>query len=295
VSERDPKRMVRDNDGDARTFDRAFDDAVAAGHEIEETRALHRSIWVNNPNKREELSRYLQGDTETWFGDRPVRSGRQDSRLADVTYEELVADSALLDRVVRAICLERDCDYVTALDELERWHDQADLTGDSEDVAFDKVLDCSPLSLDRLQTDVMALERDDDEQHEAIALSRDVTPAPEGEVTEHGQVKLADHVDRARLLTDSYEFECAYLEVRELSHYADGDEGRREFEADYRAHVEAGLDLVGTLQLARHRDEAAHKEGRASAAQAAREGHEREKRARRRRASEEIRAKLEEL
>lgn len=80
---------------------------------------------------------------------------------------------------------------------------------------------------------------------------------------------------------DSYTIERAWLRARELNP-AYGEEGGREtFDADYRQHIEAGIDLIATLGWAdgAAQAQAAVKEARLQRQQTDLESQERERRA----------------
>ena len=51
---------------------------------------------------------------------------REAVALDEIRYDDLLADKQTLDYVVRAVCLERDCDYLTALEDLQGWRDQCE-------------------------------------------------------------------------------------------------------------------------------------------------------------------------
>jgi hypothetical protein len=262
------------------TFDRLLDAARSTGR-ITNSSPLER-MWSEHPAVRDHLETIVR---ELGQGAVPSAATR-----LDIAYDDLVEDNQLLDYVVRAICLERDCDYLTALEQLWSWHE----LHNGQDKTLRAIIEeSSPISFGQLRRDVVELERSAGAADGAMILSADLTPQPSGETNEHGQVILAEGADRARLLTDSYELERAFLAARDLSptRYAH----REAFEAEYRLHVEAGVDLVATLQLDQHNAEVGRQQARKQTAQQRREQGKREERARRREAAEAVRKNLEKL
>lgn len=223
---------------------------------------------------------------------KPLGVGRADKQLSEFTYEELVEERDLLDRVARVLSIELDVDYIAALERLDGYYSSAQIAG-REPATLRDALDVGPISLDVLDREVKRLERTDSELEEklkpdeAVMLDRGDDSEP-GEINEMGRVMLSADTDRARLLTDPYELTRAYLQACELHDAYSGEEGRRRFEGDFRHATEAGQDLVGTLKLERQRDEQAMKRWRAEDARRLREEHERAERARKRELKRDI-------
>lgn len=227
-------------------------------------------------------------------------------QLAGMTYADLVASEnrTLLDQVVRAVATECDLDYLEALEQLQDWHD----SGGTQTLG--QML--NHLEVDAVFRDVIAMEERETPPPAPEVEMLDSSD-PERQVSieatdELGRVVLADGVDRARLLTDPYTIERAWLRAQELDDrgaYAggadrlgDGLTGRERFEVHYREHIEEGADLVASLEAA-HRHATA---GELSAEQQAkvaaadrRAPTEREKRAEQHRLEDEIAERQERL
>jgi hypothetical protein len=223
--------------------------------------------------------------------------------LGEMSFDQLLEDRGLFDRVARALCLARDCSYLEALDWLHEWAGRAagrvpkgevtifDLLGDSASGA---------VGFDGVARDVIRMEREEagakaDRSLETITLDStdpkagELQVAPD-EVDGAGKVQLPESSDRAFLLTDDYTRERAWLRAKELSTAYSKEGGREKFEADYREHIEAGVDFVATLEWA---GGAAHaqqvmEEHRALERQEMRESAERERRAEERRLDAEV-------
>jgi hypothetical protein len=273
--------MSGDRDAD---FARMLDRAERAGRLDQDACTRLAEFWAEKPAARDSLTQIVRDLAER---NDPAKA----VGLDEISYDDVLADKRTLDYVARAICLERDCDYLTALEDLQGWREQCEGT----DVTLRAVIEdtSSPLELRQLCNVVMELELSETSREQAIVLSADVPSSPSGETNEHGQVKLASDVDRARLLTDPYEIEAAFLAARELSPtlYAD----RETFELEYRSYVEAGLDLVATIQLQRHRAELGRQQVRSTTAQQRYEQSERARRAQRREAAEAVQKNLDKL
>jgi hypothetical protein len=212
------------------------------------------------------------------------------SLTLDLTHEQLIAQPRAHDWVLRAICLEHDCDYLAAMTRLEEWSNDARLDNGGKPVELSRVIsDYSPIAITQFNQDVLTLEW---ATEKVLSLDRaanpEATPAPEGEVDESGTVLLDNDVDRARLLTDPYELERAYLTACDLDPSFQGTDGRQRFEQAYRSHVEAGKDYVATLQREQHRREIHLARSQAEARQQRWEENERRERARKHAAREQI-------
>jgi hypothetical protein len=241
-------------------------------------------IAANFEAARQKLAGSSNADLREWAKD--MRATSREMAVAstpsplELTYSELVENRPLFDRVARAVSIELDVEYVRALEELDRWH-SAGGPRDSGEVTLATALEVAPVSADALSRDVKRLELADLEQEEAVAADR-AGETVDAVVDDLGQVRFSDEVDRARLLTDPYELAKAYLEACDLDDAYRGEEGRHEFERDFRTQVEAGVDYIATL---RHRQEEEERKGERARAQRVRahqEERERRERARRR-------------
>lgn len=205
-------------------------------------------------------------------------------QIASLTFDELLADRFLLDRMTRAVSLARDLDYMEALEELRSWS-----PGGTSTVAA--VFDIAPISLDDVCSDVVKMEAAEIvPEAEELLDSSDPERRVSIEATDEiGRIILADGVDRAFLLTDTYTIERAWLKARDLDergvyrseNLGDGLTGRERFEQHYREHIEDGADLVASLE-AEDRLRRGPGPGGAGPSTLRRETHERAERAERR-------------
>lgn len=238
----------------------------------------------------------------------PGPSAREPTRreqIAAVTYSELLADHALFDRVVRAVSLARDLDYLEALEDVR---DSArNIDGDP---TLEQIFEKGLVDLDDVCRDIVKMEAREIAAEPEVELLDSSDPDRQVSIEatdEIGRVLLADDVDRAKLLTDPYTIERAWLKVQDLDDRGaysrsavdgDGLDGRQRFEREYRAHIEDGVDLVASLEAARRQEEIAQRdtdEATTALAAADREEVERGDRAKRRELEaqrDEIDAKL---
>lgn len=242
---------------------------------------------------------------ELHANDETPREPTRREQIAALTYDELLADRPLLDRLVRAVGLNCDLDYIEALEEIQSWNDGGNPT-------VGRLLQRGQVDDDVLCRDVIAMEERetvDPEPEVALLDSSD----PERQVSieaadEMGRIYLADGVDRAHLLTDAYTVEHAWLKTKDLDdrgvYAGDGDRlgdgltGRERFERDYRAHIEEGVDLVASLEAAHRRataDDLSAEQVADIEAADRREPFEREKRAETQRLQKEIDERQERL
>jgi hypothetical protein len=201
------------------------------------------------------------------LGEQHGRSSHREPTRAEqigaLSYDELLADRTLLDRVARAVCLNRDCGYMEAFEYLEEWCGYASTsrqTARSEVTIADMLGDSGPASFAAVCCDVVLMEREDASAKADVAaldvVLLDSTDAKIDqlevsldEINEAGQVQLSDRSDRAFLLTDAYTIERAWLRAKELTNaYDDPETGRADFEQHYRLNIEAGLDFVAGLE-----------------------------------------------
>jgi hypothetical protein len=172
----------------------------------------------------------------------------------DVSIDDFYDDRALLHRVVRSIQLDRGLDYITALDRLHEATDSAranrnptlrgvlQWAGDEDYLAETLVL------LDRRDAAVdAAWERASSPLVRAKTGVRDMVLLDQGDAPD-----APEPVDVALALTDPVERERRYQRARRLdARYIDYDNperGRHRFFEDDRLHLEAGEDLVRTLE-----------------------------------------------
>ena len=233
----------------------------------------------------------------TFLAEREADPSSKPTRAAEIrglSYRDLLEDRQLLDRVARAVSLNTGCEYVEALDQLSRWNSRVSVDP-TYDATVAEVLDKGPSALDRVCSDVIAMEQAEVAVADAAIVFLDSCD-PEARVSlddvdDSGQVALLDGVDRAKLLTDPYIRERAWLRAKELDQrglytadvdLGDGLDARGRFDRDYRQNIEDGVDLVATMDAA-HRAEVAQEESLADRSkQVQREALEREKRAERR-------------
>lgn len=191
----------------------------------------------------------------------------------------------LLDRVVRALSIELDLDYPAALAELESLAARAaDLAGHGDATALNlrTVLTTpgSAVTLDRFEDDVAAIGADTTESARAVLLDKSLPEPVPGERDESGgKVLLDDDADRGRLLADPVAVERQFQRARQLSDEYSRAGGREAFEADLRQYVEAGLDLVASLEGEKRDAAIMVREAEAERRQLAREDAERKRRA----------------
>lgn len=209
--------------------------------------SLERARELHEEREREALERIekkrREESAERWRNERDEKPAEDP---LDIEYEKLVEDRPLFDRVVRAISMDRDFDYLQALEWLDN---QFSRRLDHEPSSLRAVIEDSAVSLNTFSRDVAEIAERDDKREAALEDADGVGPAPEGEVLPNGQIMLADDADKARLLVDPVEHERAYLAACELEDAYKGEEGRKQFDADFRQHVEAGLDLVAMLRV----------------------------------------------
>lgn len=156
----------------------------------------------------------------------------------DVTREQLYADRVQLDRVAQIVAEKLELDYLGALDEIERAFDLAPPSDRPVTLA-----DALPAPMTAAEMEGAIVGREARHERKLQEINDALPPEPEGEVTDGGRVLLPAGTDRAKLLTESYEFEKAYLEAHELGFtHLDRDA----FGAIWRPEVEAGYDLLGT-------------------------------------------------
>jgi hypothetical protein len=188
-----------------------------------------------------------------------AREPSRREQIAAMTYDELLADRFLLDRLTRAVGLACDLDYLEALEKFRGWSEGGNPT-------VGQIFAKSPADLDDVCRDIVKMEAREVVQGPQVELLDSSDPDRQvsiGATDELGRILLPDEVDRARLLTDAYAIERAWLKVQDLDHrgaYARGVvdsaglDGRQRFEREYRAHIEDGVDLVASLE-ATHRKE----------------------------------------
>jgi hypothetical protein len=88
----------------------------------------------------------------------PTPAMRQSNTL-DLTDDQLIAQPHLHDLVLRAICLEHDCDYLAAMTRLEEWSNDACLDNGGKPVELRRVIsDYSLIALTQFNQDVLTLE-----------------------------------------------------------------------------------------------------------------------------------------
>jgi hypothetical protein len=252
----------------------------------------------------------LSGAMGVWLRELSARGAtpREPTRREQITalsYDELLADRPLLDRLVRAVGLSRDLDYIEALEEIQSWNDGSNPT-------VGRLLQRGQVDGDVLCRDLIAMEdRETVHSETEVALLDSSDPKRQVSIEaadEMGRIYLADGVDRAHLLTDAYTIEYAWLKAKELDgrgayagegdRLGDGLTGRERFERDYRAHIEEGVDLVASLEAEHRRataDDLSPEQLADIEAADRRELYEREKRAEKQRLQDEIDERQERL
>ena len=156
-------------------------------------------------------------------------------------------DRALLGRVVRAVQLDQNCDFVTALDQLHAGTDHAMSLGGGtlrealEWVGDDEYLAQSLRTLERRDAVVeSAQKRDLDEQPDLRRdqMGRVFVNQGDGTTTDIGAA-LSDPVERERRFQRARHFDARYEAPVK---------GRGIFDLEDRVHLESGVDLVKSLE-----------------------------------------------
>lgn len=199
----------------------------------------------------ESLREFLDRINESYRSLGILPAGEAKPGWGDLTYGKLIADRKLADRVVRAISIEHDVDYIGALDLLERAFsrlgEEAPVRDIGEAAFINTGHDVYSMSFSTLDREVRKMETTEEAVHTTVLADSEALNQ-EAEVDDNGYVLLADSADRAKLLTDPYLVEDAYLRAKALDPNYNGDQGRKLFEQNHRFHIEQGLDLVGTLE-----------------------------------------------
>lgn len=197
----------------------------------------------------------------------------------------------LLDRTIRAVCMEKDLDYLGGLELISQAADSAAEFGSSADeIHLGKVFEVGGLSLAAVRIDVDKIVLAEAERDRTIELAtpgqRRDEEADNVEVDEAGQVLFGDDVDVAKLITDPYWLERYYQRaVKVDANYI----GKKEkFVEDFTAAAREGIDLVATIEREKGLLQTDIAKVTADRRLAHQEQDERERRARRREIDEQV-------
>lgn len=179
--------------------------------------------------------------------------------LSQTPVAELFEDRDRAHRVAKALARQEGIGYVDALRRLADVADAAERQKRLGTAAGMVTLGAA-LAGAGITLDVDRVERDAQDRRRTLA-AKAATPRPDGQVDEYGRVKLPAGADPDAMLADPVAPLRAFRQAREMGLAADRDA----FVAEWRLYVDAGLDLVATLQLARHQDELREAEMRADA------------------------------
>ena len=177
----------------------------------------------------------------------------------DADYRAVFNDGKLLDRVVRALAMDQDGDYVKALEQL---HDGADAAHQARKRTLRAVLGGTKAKPEDVDANLTMLERRDAAvtavhrlEMEPIMLeqtdSQGLVLLDQGDADGNGDGSAVT-VDIGLALADPVERERRLARARKVapSDYS-GDKGRQEFFEMDRFHLEAGIDVVRTMERGR--------------------------------------------
>ncbi len=170
-------------------------------------------------------------------------SGPSKGLQLDASAKALFGDNKLLDRTLKAISLEKGISYVAALEKLTRAFDYAPRGTVRE--LFQRAGVNEPGDV---AEDVKLLSRADAEasasyEQETRNLARECT-------NPRGMLLIDQGADVGGMIGDPAEFERRFFRARSAAPgmYEAGDDGRESFREQDRLHLDAGLDLVRTLE-----------------------------------------------
>lgn len=161
-------------------------------------------------------------------------------------------DEMQFDEVIRALMVDQAKTYMELLEQVPEWAERA--WEPRGTLRLSAVLAKGGTTLGRVHT-LMAADR------QAIALEASKTPAPDNEVDDEGHALLRPGEDPDELLADPVAPRRAFRRAHQLGVLAEryGDpqvgevvgegSGFEDFEREWRLAVDAGWDLVATLQL----------------------------------------------
>lgn len=182
-----------------------------------------------------------------------------DRKLLERPAVEVFEDRHALDRVIRAVCLERgDDDYLGAVTLLERGVNYGRELGRGSQT-LGQVLAEVGLQADSIGRGVKVLDARDNALK--IQLENDLAQVVAEPVNAMGQVMLAPDADYGKLLANPEEAERRLARMRRADPRGEygmweGEDGRQRFQAADRQHIEAGVDLVRCAERPREVAEA---------------------------------------
>jgi hypothetical protein len=152
----------------------------------------------------------------------------------------LYDDRAALDPLIKALALERGCEYPTALESFMRWSSAA-----GRGATVRAVLRSEQVNLDAVVADVKTL--DQAEAAKAAAFAQ-AAPKDTARVDAFGRVLLDQRANVGAMLHNEVESENRYRAGRKFDERYQGPDGRQAWDADNTIALDAGIDLLATWQ-----------------------------------------------
>lgn len=152
----------------------------------------------------------------------------------------LYDDRPALDPLIKALALERGCEYPTALESFMRWSSAA-----GRGATVRAVLRSEQVNLDAVVADVKTL---DQAEAVKVAAYRAAAPNDTARIDAFGRVLLDQDANPGRMLHDKIEAENRYRAGRKFDERYQGPGGRAAWDEDEHTALDAGIDLLATWQ-----------------------------------------------